>query len=277
MSNSELIRELQENYYGKDLVTKTGWYNCVAEAYDGVRPRYSEEIVDFALSTAKLPAKARILEIGCGPAVATTSFASRGFELVCLEPSYKACQLARKNCAAYPDVEIVQTTLEEWLVTPEKFDAALAATSIHWVSPEIGYLKIAQALKENGWLILLWNAGLQPSTEINQLLIPIYQAYAPSLKPFKGRKEEREDLQALGENAVNSGYFNYVATKELIIEVTYSISDYLLLLSTYSPYIALTNESRQNLFKAIEECLQETCGEGIMLSYLSMVQLFNSK
>ena len=267
--------ELKQNYYGRDLVAKSNWYGGVAEAYDKVRPRYSAELIDFAIDNARLSPGDTILEIGCASGIATTSFASREFNLVSLEPNPEACKLARDNCANYPDVEICQTTLEEWKLKPKGFDVVLAATSIHWVSPEIGYPKIAQALKEGGFLILLWNAGLQPNAEINELLKPIYQAYAPSLKPFKARKQEKEELQAIGQKVTDSGYFKPVASTETIIEVNYSFEDYLLLLSTYSPYIALETQQRQNLFAAIED-LQKTCGKQILLSYLSMVQVFNS-
>lgn len=273
--NFEAEREFEQNYYGRDLVAKSNWYGGVAEAYDRVRPRYSAELIDFAIDNARLSPRDEILEIGCASGIATTSFASRGFNLVSLEPNPEACQLAKNNCAIYPDVEICQTTLEEWKLKPKEFNAVLAATSIHWVSPEIGYPKIAQALKDDGFLILLWNAGLQPNAAIKQLLKPIYETYAPSLKPFKARKQEKEELQAIAQKVIDSGYFEPMASTETIVEVNYSFEDYLLLLSTYSPYIALETEQRQNLFAAIEN-LQETYGKQILLSYLSMVQVFNS-
>lgn len=275
MNNLQLSEELKQNYYGRDLVAKSNWYSQVANAYNLVRPRYSDKLIDLAVKYAQLPKNAKILEVGCGPGIATTSFASRGFELVSLEPNPEACRLARKNCAVYPDVKICQTTLEEWSVTPKEFDAVLAATSIHWVNPNIGYPKIAEALKDAGSLILLWNAGLQPNEKINQLLEPVYQAHAPSLNPFKDRKQEQIELQALGQNVVDSGYFKHLISEESIVEVNYSLKDYLLLLSTYSPYIALEAEQRQNLFTAIEKCLQKACGDRIFLSYLSMLQVFD--
>lgn len=262
-------------YTDKDLIAKSNWYGRVAEAYDKVRPRYSAELIDFAVNRAQLSPGDRILEIGCGPAIATTSFAQRGFKTVSLEPNPEACQLAKDRCATFADVEICQTTLEEWTLKPKEFDAVLAATSIHWVTPEVAYPKIAQALKDGGSLVLLWNAGLQPNTEIKELLKPIYEAYAPSLKPFKARKQEKEELQAIEQKVVNSGYFKAVAATETITEVNYSFEDYLLLLGTYSPYIALETQQRQNLFAAIED-LQKTCGKQILLSYLSMVQVFKS-
>ena len=268
-------RELKQIYSGSDLIAKSNWYGSVAQAYDRVRPRYSAELIDFAIDNARLSPGDKILEIGCGPGIATVSFTDRGFNLVSLEPNPEACQLAKKNCAI-PKVEICQTTLEEWTLKPKEFDAVLAATSIHWVSPKIGYPKINRALKDGGSLVLLWNAGLQPDEKITQLLKPIYKAYAPSLKPFKARKQEKEELQAIGQKVVDLGCFKPVAATETTIEVNYSLKDYLLLLSTYSPYIALETQQRQNLFTAIEESLQETCGEQIHLSYLSMVQVFHS-
>lgn len=275
-TNIKPDRELKQMYSDKDLIAKSNWYGRVAEAYDKVRPRYSVELIDFAVKHAQLSPGDKILEIGCGCGIATVSFGDRKFNLVGLEPNPEACQLARDNCAIYPNVEICQTTLEEWTLQPQEFDAVLAATSIHWVTPEIAYPKIARALKDDGFLILLWNAGLQPNAEINELLKPIYKAYAPSLKPFKVRKQEKEELQAIGQKVVNSGYFKAVAATETITEVSYSLEDYLLLLSTYSPYIALETQQRQNLFAAVEESLQQTCRKQIHLSYLSMVQVFKS-
>ena len=275
-TNMKPDRELKQIYSGSDLIAKSNWYSSVAQAYDRVRPRYSAELIDFAIDNARLSLGDKILEIGCGPGIATVSFADRGFNLVSLEPNPEACQLAKKNCATYPNVEICQTTLEEWTLKPKEFDAVLAATSIHWVSPKIGYPKINRALKDGGSLVLLWNAGLQPDEKITQLLKPIYKAYAPSLKPFKARIQEKEELQAIGQKVVDLGYFKPVAATETIIEVNYSLKDYLLLLSTYSPYIALETQQRQNLFTAIEENLQETCEKQILLSYLSMVQVFHS-
>jgi len=133
------------------------WYSEVADAYNRVRPRYPQELICRAVEVAQLPADAAILEVGCGPGTATIGFAQLGFSMVCLEPSLEACQLAQQNCASYSTVEIRNTTFEEWELETERFHALLAATSFHWVSPEIGYPKADAALQNNGFLILLWN------------------------------------------------------------------------------------------------------------------------
>src|SRR5919202_4164359 len=106
----------------ENLEQRKSLYSSVADAYNKARPPYPQELISRVLELTQLPSGANILEIGCGPGTATTAFAELGFSMICLEPSQEACLLARQNCAAHPDVEIVNTTFEEWDLQPENFN-----------------------------------------------------------------------------------------------------------------------------------------------------------
>lgn len=246
---------------------RKNWYSEIADAYNRVRPRYPYEKICRAIELAQLDKDATILEVGCGPGTATTAFARLGFSMVCLEPSQEACFLARQNCAHYPDVEIMNITFEEWELETERFNAVLAATAFHWVSPEIAYPKAADALKDNGSLILLWNTAPQPRYEVYQVLEQVYQALAPSLAGYEERKTQQQSLRRQGQAVINSGRFKGLVSEQLVCEVTYSIDDYLALLSTLSPYIRLDPQKRDALFEGLRETLERTCGN-IQASYL---------
>jgi SAM-dependent methyltransferase len=248
---------------------RKNWYSEAADAYNRVRPRYPKELIRRVVELAQLSSEALILEVGCGPGTATTAFAEFGFSMVCLEPSPESCKLARQNCTQYPKVEILNTTFEEWELEPERFNAVLAATSFHWVSPKIGFPKASEALKESGSLIALWNTALQPSYEVSQVLNEVYQLEAPSLAHYKERKTEEEELRIFGQNVINSGHFHGLVSEQLVGEATYSIDDYLTLLSTYSPYIALQQQNRNSLFEGLREALERIGDRNIHLSYLS--------
>ena len=263
-------RAIASNYTDRQ---RKNWYDDVAEAYDRTRPRYPQQICDRVLELTQLPKNSSILEIGCGSGIATTEFARRGFTMVCLEPSPQACQIARQNCSQYPNVEIINTTFEEWQLKPDNFDAVLAATSFHWVAPEIRHQKAAATLKDNGWLILLWNTPPQPSYQVCQLLQEVYQVYAPSLKSYKAIATHQANLSKMGEAAINSGWFKESISEQLIYKVTYSIDNYLALLSTLSPYIMLEPQQRNFLFSSLKEVLLKNCGDQIELSYLSVFQI----
>lgn len=267
------FKQTISQYSNKDLDQKRTWYSTVAEAYDKVRPRYPKELIERAIELAQLPKDAILLEIGCGPGTATVAFAQAGFSMLCLEPNPDFCQLARHNCTPYPTVEIWNTSFEEWELEEERFSAVLAATSIHWIPPEVAYPKAAEALRDNGSLILLWNMQLQPRYEMYQVLEEVYKIYAPSLAGFEQRETQEENLTSFGQIVMDSGRFKDLVSEQLVCEVTYSIDDYLALLSTYSPYIELGQENRDSLFEGLREKIEHNSGASIQLSYLCAFQV----
>ena len=274
MSDSEREKTWYEQVaanYSSDQ--RRNWYDDVAEDYNRARPRYSQSLIDRAIALAQLPPDATILELGCGPGIATVPFARSGFSMVCLEPSPAACELARQNCAAYSDVTIVNTLFEEWPLEPEQFNAVLAANAWHWTPPEIRCQKAAAALKENGSLILLWNMSPQLSLEVYQAVNEVYQSQAPSLVL------EREDqatqarlLQGLAQDVADSGLFQAPVSEHLPCEMTYSIDGYLALLNTFSPYRMLDSTRRDSVFTSLREVL-ERLGKSVQVTYLTAFQV----
>jgi len=259
--------------YGADAYPfeqRKSWYSPVADAYNRVRPRYPEALISRVIELTQLPLSSTILELGCGPGNATVAFAQKGYKLLCIEPSEAACQLAKQNCASYPKVEIKNSTFEEWELAAERFNAVLAATSIHWITPEIAYPKAAAALQNNGYLILLWNMSAQLPSEVCQSLQEAYQKYAPSLlEKYDDREMQIQSLKKFGQIVTDSGHFGGLVSEQITWEVSYSIDDYLLLLNTYSPYIELKPQQRDNLFASLNKTLKQDGANSVQLSYLS--------
>ncbi|MGF1588993.1 MAG: class I SAM-dependent methyltransferase [Pleurocapsa sp.] len=269
--DAELASLLKNIYRCAD---RSSWYSSVADAYDRTRPRYPAKILARMQEIARLQPGKSVLEIGAGPGIASIELAKLGAQLVCLEPSLAACELARIKCAAYPNVEFIATTFEEWDIAELNFDAVVAATSFHWVVPEVRTIKTAAALKDNGLLILLWNTPPQPSYEVFQSLVGVYQNYAPELAKYEENHNYAKNLAKIGEEAINSGYFQNVTSEELISKVTYSIDDYLTLLSTLSPYINLEPKQRDLLLTELKRVLEFNYGNNkLRLSYLSRLQI----
>jgi len=258
------------------LEQRKHWYSDVANVYDQARPRYSKSLINRAVELARLPAQATILEIGCGPGIATVEFAELGFSMVCLEPSPAACQLAKSNCSAYPNVEIINTTFEEWQLEPRRFNAILAATSMHWVSPEIRVQKSAKALQDKGSIMMLWNTPPHPNDEICHQFDEVYQTQAPSIPEFAryGSIETHQaNLKEIEQDFIYSGLFQNFFTEQLVCNTTHSIDEYLTLLSTISPYIKLESRQQMSLFSGLRDVLERTCTGRIKTSYLSALQI----
>ena len=270
MENSE---KPSKAIYSADLATKKIWYSSVANAYDRARPRYPARLVRRAVELAELPADALLLEIGCGPGTATTAFARLGYAMVCLEPSREACQLARRNCQAFPEVEVFNATFEEWAIGRDRFHAVLATTSFHWIASEIRHAKAAAALREGGSLVLLWNTPPQPSLQVYEPMREVYRKYAPSLERYEEIKDHEDNLDRFGKDAIASGYFQDLTYESTICHLTYCVDDYLALLSTLSPYIALDPQQRDALFAGLKEILEKNAGSSFPTSHLSALHV----
>jgi ubiquinone/menaquinone biosynthesis C-methylase UbiE len=268
--NSEVSSLLNNIYRCAD---KSSWYSQVAEAYDRTRPRYPSSIMARMQTVAELQPNKKVLEIGSGPGIASLELAKLGVQMVCLEPSLPACELARRKCAEYPDVKFINTTFEEWELDSQQFDVVIATTSFHWITPGIRTQKTAAALKENGLLILLWNTPPQPSYEVFQGLIDIYQAHTPDLAKYEEYQDYQANLGQMGQEVIDSGYFKDLMQEQIITQVTHNADDYLTLLSTLSPYIKLTEQQRATLFAQLKQRLESNYGNQLKLSYLSMMQI----
>jgi SAM-dependent methyltransferase len=264
------IRQILETQcYGKPLEARRHWYSPSALAYHQTRPRYPQTVIEQVFQITELTAASRILEVGCGPAIATLAFATLGCEMLCLEPNPDFYALAQQTCAALVNVQLKNCAFEEWQPQEQAFDAVLAASSFHWVNPEIGYAKVAQVLKPNGHFIMLWNNELQPSLDLYQKLSPVYQTYAPSLsRAYEDIATQVTILDTIGQMALESGYFGDLVSGWEVIPVSYSIDQYLTLLSTYSPFLQLSTEQQQNLRTGLRDALNQQ-GDQVRLSFVS--------
>ncbi len=266
----QMIRDIS----GKDLEQRKQWYSPAAAAYAAARPTYPEALIRRAIDSAGLSARSRLLEVGCGPGTATTAFAQLGCPMVCLEPNPDQIALARHHCREFPAVALIQTSFEEGDLEPGAFDAVVGASSFHWIPGAVGYPKTHRALKETGWLLLLWNKELQPDAAMQTLFADVYAAHAPHLGAAEDRATQERILAVLGQMPLESGLFSSAVSDSVETVVTYSADRYLALLSTYSPYLSLPEANRRALFDGLRACIDSHAGGELRLTYLSALQGF---
>jgi SAM-dependent methyltransferase len=263
------LKQAVKGIASKGLEERKNWYSPAAEAYNSTRPKYPSELVGKAVSAAKLSSSSKILEIGSGPGTATTSFAELGCHMVCIEPNPDLYKIAKKKCKVYSSVEVINKSFEEWDLETEAFDAVLAASSMHWIPSEIGYTKASSALKEDGYLILLWNKELYPCKSMQNAFSRVYQIHAPSLGRYEDRETQEDILAGLGQMMLDSGRFRNLVTATVESSLTYTSDQYISLLSTYSSYLKLDHRTRNALFTGLRECILRNGADEIRLSHLS--------
>ena len=136
-------------------------FNDVAAEYDRNRPTYPDALVDRACEIAGIADGDPVLEVGCGTGQLTRSLLARGLRVTALEPGDRLIRIAKQNLTGLGDLELVHARLEDIEAPRESYRAVFSASAIHWVDPDLGWRRIADALVPNGALALIQYVGLR--------------------------------------------------------------------------------------------------------------------
>jgi SAM-dependent methyltransferase len=155
-------------------------FNEVAVQYDRNRPAYPDALIDQACEVAGIGDGDRVLEIGCGTGQLTRSLLARGLRVTALEPGDQLIGIAEQNLKDAGDVELIHARLEDTQLPRESYEAVFSASAIHWVDPDLGWRKIADALAPGGTLALIQYFGLaeQRSVDDQEALLSALRRHA---------------------------------------------------------------------------------------------------
>lgn len=251
----------------KDIERLRTTFNSSAEWYDRIRPGYPAALVDDVIRLSEIPAGGQILEIGCGTGKATEMFASRGYSMICLEIGIDLAAVAVQKLHRFSNIQIVVKSFEEWKSDGRVFDLVIAATSFHWIDPEIAYTKSASVLKPNGSLAVFSNTHINMNEGFFLRVQDIYRACAPSMisaaTHMNGNEYEPAGTVLFGDPIVRSYQW----------AVEYNAKEYIDLLATYSDHISLPMAERKNLFSGIADLIDREYGGKVLKRYETVLRL----
>jgi SAM-dependent methyltransferase len=158
-------------------------FNEIADEYARHRPAYPDALIDRACEVAALAPGLSVLEIGCGTGQLTRSLLARGLRVTAVEPGARLIARARAGLAGAGEVQFVNARFEEASVLRAHYQAVFSASAIHWVDPDVGWRKIADALVDGGTVALVSYFGLEDprSAEDQQALRGALARIAPEL------------------------------------------------------------------------------------------------
>ena len=231
-----------------------------AELYDELRPGYPERLIENILSISDISSDGRILEIGCGTGQATIPFAERGYSILCLEIGRNLAALAAEKLSLYPNVEIQNTSFEDWPPLSNCFDLVISATSFHWIPPEIAYSKTADILKDTGHLAIFSNLHPTPYAGFFEVVQDVYKKIVPEWEDPRKEPSFEEKVKLEEQNIDSTGLFEKALVKRYHWTKEYDTEQYLRLINTYSGHRSLDEERRSQLFRAIGELIDNEYG-----------------
>jgi hypothetical protein len=182
--------------------------------------------------------------------------------------------LAVENCRAYPGVEILNLTFEDWELEERAFDLAIAADAFHWIPPEVGYPKVAGALKDSGSAAFFWRVPVDPETDWSRAIDTVYQEMAPQFINPDKRFTAEWLVGVATANFEASGCFGEVTTKQYFWSRILIGEQYIKGLRTFSGHRGMDEETRNKLYASILEVIERFGGK---VAQPQSVVLFHSR
>jgi SAM-dependent methyltransferase len=158
-------------------------FNQVAAEYDRHRPTYREQLIDLACQVAGLERGDQVLEIGCGTGQLTRSLLAQGLRVTAIEPGTQLAGLAQQRLQGMGELELMNARFEDARFPHEYFRAVFSASAIHWVDPDVGWQRAADALVPDGTLALIQYFGLHEprSADDQQALLSAMTSIVPEI------------------------------------------------------------------------------------------------
>jgi SAM-dependent methyltransferase len=235
----------------------------VAELYDASRPTYPQSLIDDLIGLAGLGDGRRALEVGAGTGKATTRFAARGVSVLAVEPSVAMAAVARRNCDAYPQVEIIEMDFERWDPRGETFGLLYSAQAWHWIDPEVRFQRARAALAPGDLLAAFWNRPAWGRSDLRDALVAVYQTAVPDLPPdgpmHPANQAPDGDQDWVGDVGAAGG-FTDPAVRYYEWSLEYGVDEYAGLLDTLSEVRLLGAERRRALLAGVRAAIDEHGG-----------------
>lgn len=230
------------------------------QRYDRARPTYPDALVEHLLGLVTEATVPRVLDVGCGTGIAARRFAALGAEVVGVEPDERMAALALERGTP---VEV--SAFESWDRAGRSFDLVVSGQAWHWVDPQTGPVRAAEALGPHGVLAPFWNLGRHP--EVDDAFDRIYAertpatfAKNPTIGAGRGWRPDADVVDSIEA----SGAFEPVEQAEFTWTHIYLRDEWLDQLPSHSEHRLLAPEVLDHLLAGLGEAIDDVGGSFTM-------------
>lgn len=147
------------------------------ENYVKYRPHYPKEIIPYLNEKIGFTSEKIIADVGSGTGISTELFLQNGNKVYGIEPNKEMRECGEKYLEKYDKFISVAGSAEDTLLESDSMDLIAAGQAFHWFDMERCKKKFTRIIKENGYVVLMWN-------ERNTIGSPLLVDYENLLRKF---------------------------------------------------------------------------------------------
>ena len=229
-------------------------FDTQAELYEKMRPGYSDALYQKIFEYCPLTEKSHALEIGIGGGQATKPILETGCRVTAVERGEHFTGICNHKFSDYPSFTCVNSRFEDFEARENSFDLVYAASSFHWIEEEFGYKKVYSLLKKGGAFARFANHPYKDK-ENEALDAAIQKAYARYMPASKMSPEYTMEMAVSRAKIAEKYGFTNIEAHLFTRRRSFTASEYIRLLGTYSDHIAIEESTRKKFFSEIEETI----------------------
>ena len=238
---------------------------------------YPDELFADLVAITGMDSQSSVLEVGCGTGQATRSLAALGYSVTAVELGAGMAAVARQRLAAFGNVEVENSTFEEWDDGGRRFDVLVAASAWHWVNPSVGWRKAHDVLHPGGWMTLLGNVVVRRpgEPEVYAETADLHERFSPG-NPGWGDPPLEDEVRTTDEGwglvEDPGSLFGPTIVRWYPAVQWFDGDGFADLLRSTSLYRGLATEVREPLLGAIAERIRTQMGDQAARRYLAVLR-----
>ena len=185
---------------------KNEFYNKANEYAIG-RPTYPEEIIR-KIKELDIGNHSTIADIGAGTGLLTYMLNKLDCMILAVEPNEEMLAECKNYCSTLTNIEYINAPAENTQIKDNSLDMILIAQAFHWFDKELSKVEFKRILKENGYIIFLWN-DLQIHNEFASEYMNIIRKYTiKTTAAISNFDPDKEKYNFLGQECEKIYYNN---------------------------------------------------------------------
>lgn len=132
-------------------------FSSRVENYIKYRPGYPTEIINFLMNEINFLPSWKIADIGSGTGILSKLFLDNGNFVFGVEPNNEMRKAGEQQLKNYTNFKSINGSSENTSLKKNSIDLISAGQAFHWFNVEKSKNEFVKILKEDGYVLLIWN------------------------------------------------------------------------------------------------------------------------
>ncbi|MGE7923844.1 class I SAM-dependent methyltransferase [Viridibacillus arvi] len=188
------------------------------------RPTYPEEVV-HVLRKLGVGKQSTIADIGAGTGLLTHLLGRLDCSVLAVEPNIDMLSECKEYCSTKKNIEYINAPAERTHIKENSVDVITIAQAFHWFDKQLCKAEFQRILKEDGYVIILWNDMQTDSDFAKEYFNTVYKYKVKTTAGISNFDPHREKVNFFGQDYKKVYYDNWhLITEEGFIGGALSLS-----------------------------------------------------